>query len=58
LNQGHGWADNAVQGCVVNELAHLFSGFELLAVEAVEQQGQEQVEHHEVADYQGRKEDS
>ena len=36
---------------------YLFSGLQLFAVEAVEQQGQEEIEDHEVADHQGRQED-
>ncbi len=36
---------------------HLFSGLEFLAVEAVEQEGEEEVEYHEVAHDQGGQED-
>ena len=36
---------------------HLFSGLELLAVEAVEKQGQEEIEHHEVPHDEGGQED-
>ena len=38
--------------------SHLFPGAQLLAVEAVEQQGQEQVQHEEVPHDQRRQEDS
>ena len=38
-------------------IVYLFSGLQLFAVEAVEQQGQEEIEDHEVADHQGRQED-
>ena len=34
-------------------LLHLFPLLELVAVEAVEEQGKEEVEHHEVADLHG-----
>lgn len=36
---------------------YLFPGLEFFTVEAVEQQGKEQVEDHEVANHQGWEED-
>ncbi len=38
-------------------LTHLFPGLEFLAVEAVEQEGEKEVEDHEVAHDQGGQED-
>jgi hypothetical protein len=38
---------------IISRSAHLFPLFQFVAIEAVEEEGEEEVEHHEVPDHQG-----